>query len=224
MAIIDVDLVSPRLRLDNLKRFAQFLLDGHVEEFVQKWLELTRSYEIPLLRHLNNYTEEQITQIGRAVTCELLQSLVSGTVEEYIRISVGRWIENQLPLIEKNQIDIDDVSLFPHVRKQTLLSFLPRYTTDTFLILDLVREIDDYTLAHTTSSYKTFLKIIEDHLASQLKQLEQSDRLFKQAQAITHLGNYTWDIKSDKLIWTDELYRIYGLTPGTPLTQQDIVS
>jgi len=46
-----------------------------------------------------------------------------------------------------------------------------------------------------------------------IEQLKQSERLYKQAQSLAHVGNWSWDIKEDKLIWSDELYRIYGLMP-----------
>ncbi|HET7857259.1 MAG TPA: MASE1 domain-containing protein [Gaiellaceae bacterium] len=35
-----------------------------------------------------------------------------------------------------------------------------------------------------------------------------------EAQALAHLGSWTWDIVSDRVTWSDELYRIYGLEPG----------
>ena len=33
------------------------------------------------------------------------------------------------------------------------------------------------------------------------------------AQAIAHLGNWEWEIASGKLVWSDEIYRIFGLRP-----------
>lgn len=35
------------------------------------------------------------------------------------------------------------------------------------------------------------------------------------AQAITHIGSYEWVVGSDRVRWSDELYRIYGLEPGS---------
>lgn len=34
------------------------------------------------------------------------------------------------------------------------------------------------------------------------------------AQAITHLGNFSWNMATNKVVWSDELYRIYGLQKG----------
>jgi PAS domain S-box-containing protein len=46
-----------------------------------------------------------------------------------------------------------------------------------------------------------------------LQQLEHTIELHKQAQALTHIGNWSWDIPHNKIDWSDEMYRIYGLEP-----------
>lgn len=46
-----------------------------------------------------------------------------------------------------------------------------------------------------------------------IDRLQRSETLYKQAQSIAHLGNWIYDVKADKLFWTDELYRIFGLEP-----------
>ncbi|NUN22069.1 MAG: PAS domain-containing protein [Candidatus Jettenia caeni] len=45
--------------------------------------------------------------------------------------------------------------------------------------------------------------------------LRKSKAGFANAQRIAHLGNWEWDIREDKLYWSDELYRIFGLSPDT---------
>ena len=39
------------------------------------------------------------------------------------------------------------------------------------------------------------------------------NRALEEAQALTHLGSWEWDVESDSISWSDELYRIYGLAP-----------
>jgi PAS domain S-box-containing protein len=43
--------------------------------------------------------------------------------------------------------------------------------------------------------------------------LQRRETQLAEAQAITHIGSWTWDVHSDHVTWSDELYRIYGLTP-----------
>jgi PAS domain S-box-containing protein len=59
----------------------------------------------------------------------------------------------------------------------------------------------------------TVLDITEKHHI--IRKLQESEELYKQAQAISHMGNWAWNPETNEVTWTDELYRIYGLEPGT---------
>jgi PAS domain S-box-containing protein len=48
-----------------------------------------------------------------------------------------------------------------------------------------------------------------------VRRLQKSEGLYKQAQALSHIGNWTWDIATNKVVWSEELYRIFGLTDFT---------
>lgn len=43
--------------------------------------------------------------------------------------------------------------------------------------------------------------------------LRESETSLAEAQRIAHLGSWQWDIPQDKLSWSDEVYRIFGLEP-----------
>jgi two-component system cell cycle sensor histidine kinase/response regulator CckA len=43
--------------------------------------------------------------------------------------------------------------------------------------------------------------------------LRQSQASLAEAQRIAHIGNWEWHIPTDELHWSDEIYRIFGLTP-----------
>ncbi len=43
--------------------------------------------------------------------------------------------------------------------------------------------------------------------------LRKSVASLAEAQRIAHLGNWDWDIVKNELSWSDEIYRIFGLTP-----------
>jgi PAS domain S-box-containing protein len=52
-------------------------------------------------------------------------------------------------------------------------------------------------------------------------ELLDQQRLLREAQSIAHVGSWQWDVASNVVSWSDELYRIYGLEPGdTELTLQ----
>jgi len=57
-------------------------------------------------------------------------------------------------------------------------------------------------------------KRLEDEHRDHLEDLvEQRNRELLEAQRIAHLGNWEWNLVSDELKWSDEMYRIFGLMP-----------
>jgi PAS domain S-box-containing protein len=47
----------------------------------------------------------------------------------------------------------------------------------------------------------------------EIERLRRSESLLVDAQGIAHLGTWEWDVSQPTAVWSDELYRIYGLTP-----------
>jgi PAS domain S-box-containing protein len=47
-----------------------------------------------------------------------------------------------------------------------------------------------------------------------LDQLQQREQQLAEAQAIARVGSWEWDIETDRVTWSDELYRIYGMDPS----------
>ncbi|HBN08457.1 MAG TPA: hypothetical protein DD435_07350 [Cyanobacteria bacterium UBA8530] len=46
-----------------------------------------------------------------------------------------------------------------------------------------------------------------------LEALRESERLLSEAQQIAHIGSWEWDIETDRMKCTDEVYRLFGLVP-----------
>ena len=43
--------------------------------------------------------------------------------------------------------------------------------------------------------------------------LQQSNARLEEAQRVAHIGHYEWNLIENRVTWSDELYRIYGLPP-----------
>jgi PAS domain S-box-containing protein len=56
----------------------------------------------------------------------------------------------------------------------------------------------------------------ERRLRASERQLRERGRQLASAQAIAHVGSWEWDIATDRVTWSDELYRIYGVAPDAP--------
>lgn len=60
-------------------------------------------------------------------------------------------------------------------------------------------------------------------LEEKTRDLENERLKLSEAQKLSHIGSWEWDIGKNTVIWSDELYRIYGLAPhGTRITVEMI--
>jgi len=50
-------------------------------------------------------------------------------------------------------------------------------------------------------------------LTSGSRELQESKARLEEAQRVAHVGYWVWNLLTNRLIWSDETYRIFGLTP-----------
>ncbi len=50
------------------------------------------------------------------------------------------------------------------------------------------------------------------------RSLHQSESDLNKAQAVAHVGSWRLDVRRDELLWSDEVYRLFGISSGTSLT------
>src|SRR6266849_4434218 len=45
------------------------------------------------------------------------------------------------------------------------------------------------------------------------RELQESKARLEEAQRVAHVGYWVWNLDTDRVTWSDETYRIFGLTP-----------
>jgi hypothetical protein len=71
------------------------------------------------------------------------------------------------------------------------------------------------------SPYVIIVRDISDRKRA-AEALRASEERLSEAQAIAHVGSWHWDIPADRVMWSDEVYRIHGLELGSRLTARSI--
>ncbi|PJB71293.1 MAG: PAS domain-containing sensor histidine kinase [Alphaproteobacteria bacterium CG_4_9_14_3_um_filter_47_13] len=61
---------------------------------------------------------------------------------------------------------------------------------------------------------------IKEHEAALFKQ----EQMLGEAQAIGHMGHWRWEVGADDIIWSDEIYRIFGVDKGDFLPTLDHIN
>jgi len=56
------------------------------------------------------------------------------------------------------------------------------------------------------------------------KKLRESEARLKKAQQYAHVGSWTWNIKTNELEWSDEMFRIFGVEKKEHLILQDVIA
>ncbi|HET7525592.1 MAG TPA: ATP-binding protein [Burkholderiaceae bacterium] len=76
-------------------------------------------------------------------------------------------------------------------------------------------------VAHVTEV--TQLKQTEEQLRSEIQQrerayelLRRSESALREAQRLGRTGSWEWDADTDTMVWSDEIFRIYGRDPALP--------
>jgi PAS domain S-box-containing protein len=89
----------------------------------------------------------------------------------------------------------------------------------------LSRSFDKMTsdLKQTTASRDELNREITERRQVEQALLESKKDLDR-AQAVAHSGSWRLDVRQDKLTWSDESYRIFGVPAGTELTYESFLS
>jgi signal transduction histidine kinase/integral membrane sensor domain MASE1 len=61
---------------------------------------------------------------------------------------------------------------------------------------------------------------LEGRVAARTEELTRVHNRLLEAQRVAHIGSWEWDLTTDTIWWSDELYRIYGLDPASPFSYE----
>jgi PAS domain S-box-containing protein len=189
----------------HLPGFAGFILNNHLNEFVQEQLDLSFRLNIPLLISLQQrFSKDELLQLSRHTSTEYLTYLKNNRALDQIKDSSQKWINDQLDIIGKFQVTGQDITLINYVRQQAFRKLIPLYTRDIQQALELSAEIDTFMLGTTTTSIDIYVNILKDKIQDESL---LSNKLITASPAITFL----FDIVQKKEIFiTGKVLEVMG--------------
>lgn len=154
-------LLSNLLHLPN---FAAYVLNHRLDDYIQKLLRYSFDRNIPLMQYFLRLPEEERYAIAKKSAAEFLSYLANHQPEEQIRTSLEQWKADEMPVVARDAIVAEDITLINHVRKQSLTEILPDYTNDTTELLELVKEIDAFITESVTAATNQYMKLYRSRL------------------------------------------------------------
>ncbi len=85
----------------------------------------------------------------------------------------------------------------------------------------------DEMAAHgeTTAQLRTLNAHLEREVQARTEALQRTADLLLEAQRIGHMGHWEWEVDSGRLVWSPEIYRLFGLDPqGEPPTYEGFLA
>ncbi len=179
-----------------LPRFASFLLKERLEAFVSIQLRYSYEVELPLLKFFQAMPEEERMALSRQTSSEFLGYLAANRASEQIETSMQQWMTNRLPVVDKDNVETEDILLVNHVRKKAMLDLLPDYTKDPFELIELIKEIDLFTLQAISTATRHYMQLYKQRLE------ENSHFIQKVAETIPG-AVYVFDAEAYKGIYSN---------------------
>lgn len=199
-----------RLDFQALPDYAGYLLREKLDELSADQYRLSRELRLPLLRYFSHLSEPRLLEIAKNGLLNLLTALEQNNIRAYISTSVERWVNDQMQEISRNQIVADDISLLNFIRRKTFRDLLGGFTNDAAIWCKIMEELDVFLTELERGSFKAMFAIQHE--------------LHEQAQRLAHIGTWLWDLSTNNLVWSGELYRIYELQPQDKITFELVAS
>lgn len=197
------------LDLKYLPGYAQYLLDNKLREFVEMSLENARPLNIPMLKFFESLPHEELVKMSMESNRRLLTALSNNKALQYIETSKLHWINNQLPVINRDQVILEDITLVNYIRRQTFRDFLPAYSYSMEIMQQIMDEVDKFTASLDVNLFDGYVTIQQEKLRVAHATLQKKEKQLLEAQAISHLGSFEWDFTGKESSYTPEVFKIF---------------
>jgi len=199
--------------LDLLARQVTDLIDGNL---AQKELRESEQRLRNVIDHANATVWIKDPDGRFLMINHYMEKALSLTKDEVI----GRTVFDLFPRAEAEQYDANDRQVLAagqpmeFEETQTHLDGQHTYITVKFPLRRADKEI--YALCAICTD------VTERKAAEQALRHSRED--LNRAQAVAQTGSWRLDVRQNKLLWSDESHRIFGVPPGTPLTYETFLA
>lgn len=157
--------------MEKLIGFLKYIQVHHLQDVAKASLKEAKTMDLPLLKLFAHIPEEALLQQSVKGINDFVENLIDGTYQQKQIANLKLWEEDKLPGLSKDSIEPTDLVLAFVIQKRAYFKFIPEYTGDSQLAIDIVLEMEAL------------------HLSSQREGISLMFKLRKQAEAQLELAN-----------------------------------
>lgn len=129
-------------KFSHFKGFGEYLLSHCLDEATESNLAYAKQVKLPLLTLVSHLSEAELHANVKRLLQVFFEQLIAENALTYTKETLLKWRTDTLPNIPRHGVEVSDLVLTYHARKQMLLSLIPRYTTEPTTIIAIAQELD----------------------------------------------------------------------------------
>lgn len=198
--------------LKYLPEFADYLLSNKVTEFVTVGIRFSREADLPMLKPLSKYSEDELVALSIESNKEMLTALSTNKLGALVEANSQKWISNSLVVIDKDELRAEDLTLAFYLRRKIFAYFLDGYSKNIVLQKFIIAELDYCTTQEEIISYNIYLKMQHEKLELANQTLAFHEDLFLEAQKLGGMGSFMTNFKNEaSSFYSPEYKSILGM-------------
>lgn len=176
--------------------FAKYIRENYLVDYIIEQIDLSYKLKLPILEYLKHLSKEQMLEMGKASHEEFLLAVENNTLRERLERTLKVWENDEIGIMSRDDLSAEDLTLGSYIRKQAQFKFLPLYTSDLTLIMNIISEIEEYEAKSLTASTNTYINIF--------RQRSNQHAYFIERIANTTPGSlYVYDLQNEQIIYSN---------------------
>jgi len=161
-------------KFEHLPKYAQYLLDHKLDEFVVVGIRFARDLDLPMMKPLARIPEHELLEMSKESNKLQLNAYINNTISDFIELNLKNWVENKLgngkdgkTLLDKTEIVAEDLTLAYYLKRKLFTYFLYGYTQNVSVRQSIISEVDQSTTFEELAALKVYFEIMKEQFASQ---------------------------------------------------------
>lgn len=87
--------------------------------------------------------------------------------------------------------------------------------TAVLTVIMIAASVEVATRRARDAEVRRFTEVLEQRVRAETEEARRAHARLAEAQEVAHVGSWEWNIATNEVWWSEELFRIYGVTPTT---------